>query len=88
MKNYWQQKREEELATGWLVIGSDMDGVTGFQVVHALDAPSVRSGCYWGGVVKKLTRDCKEAQNYADELNAKNEPAPENRFRKLRGMRG
>lgn len=85
MKNYWQQKREEELAKGWLVIASDMDGLTGYQVIHALDAPSVRGGAYWMGVVKKLTLDRKEAQDYADKLNAKNEPAPENRFRQLRG---
>jgi hypothetical protein len=83
-KNYWQIKREQELAQGWIVVASDMDGITGYEVVHALDAPDVRRGNYWLGCVQKLTRDRKEAQDFADQLNAKNEPAPENPRRGLR----
>lgn len=82
--NYWKKKKEEELAIGWLVVSSDMDGLTGHQVVHALDADDVRRGCYWGGVVKHLTLNFREAQSVADELNAKGEPAPEHNWRVFR----
>lgn len=76
--NYWKEYAEQNK---WLVIGSDMDGLTGYQVVHSLDARSVRSGSYWGGVVKGLSLNKAEMQTLADELNAKGEPAPENPFR-------
>ena len=82
--NYWKRKKEEELAIGWLVVSKDMDGLTGHQVVHALDADDVRRGCYWGGVSKCYTLSWAEAQRVADELNAKGEPAPENPHRGIR----
>jgi hypothetical protein len=66
----------------WIVVSSDMDGLTGHQVVHSLDAPSVRSGSYWGGVVKDISLDKTEMQKVADELNARNEPPPENPYRR------
>lgn len=67
----------------WIVIGKDMDGLIGYSVVHSLDAKSYRSGCYWGGITKGLSLHKAEMQLLADELNAKNEPAPENPFRNL-----
>jgi len=79
-KNYCQEYANQNK---WLVIGNDMDGLTGYQVVHSLDALSVRSGSYWGGVVKGLSLNKAEMQSLADELNAKGEPAPENPFRKM-----
>lgn len=84
MTNYWKQKREEELAIGWLVVARDMDGLTAFSAVHALDADDMRRGSYWGGISKCLTLDPAEAQRVADELNAKGEPAPENPLRGIR----
>ena len=77
-KNYWTEYANQNK---WLVIGSDMDGLTGYQVVHSLDARNLRSGNYWGGIVKGLSLNKAEMQILADELNAKNEPAPENPFR-------
>lgn len=65
----------------WLVIGRDMDGLTGYSVVHSLDARDYRNGSYWGGIVKDLSLNKAEMQLVADELNAKNEPPPENPFR-------
>ena len=77
-KNYWQEYADQDK---WLVIGSDMDGLTGYQVVHSKDALDVRKGSYWGGVVKGLSLNRAEMQTLADQLNAQGEPAPENPFR-------
>jgi len=76
--NYWKEYADQNK---WLVIGSDMDGLTGYQVVHSIDARSLRSGSYWGGIVKGLSLNKAEMQVLADELNAKNEPPPENPYR-------
>ena len=72
------------LENKWIVVSSDMDGLTGHQVVHSLDASSVRSGTYWGGIVKGLSLDKSEMQKLADELNANNEPPPDNPMRGLK----
>jgi hypothetical protein len=68
----------------WIVVGSDMDGLTGYQVVHSLDERSLRSGSYWGGITRGLSLNKAEMLKVADELNAKGEPAPENPFRNVR----
>jgi hypothetical protein len=78
MANYWEEYANQNK---WLVISSDMDGLTGYQVVHSQDARDVRLGSYWGGVVKHLTLNKAEAQAFADRLNAQGEPAPNNPFR-------
>lgn len=65
----------------WIVVGSDMDGLTGYQVVHKLDERDLRCGSYWGGIVKGISLDKKEMQQLADQLNETNEPAPDNPFR-------
>jgi hypothetical protein len=67
----------------WVVIGKDMDGITGYAAVHSTDVAEYRSGCYWGGIAQGLSMHKAEIQKLADELNAKNEPAPENPFRGL-----
>jgi hypothetical protein len=67
----------------WIVIASDMDGLTAYQVVHSLDARQVQSGCYSNRLVKDLSLDKAKMQKVADKLNAKNEPAPENPFRNV-----
>lgn len=67
----------------WIVVCSDMDGLNGYQVVHTLDERSIRSGSYWGSIVKGLSLNKAEMQKLADELTARNEPAPENPFRNL-----
>ena len=86
MANYWKEKRKTELAQGWLVVASDMDGLTGYQVVHALDAPDVRNGSYWGGCVDHLTLNKAEAEARAAQLNKDGVEPPENAFRGLRGF--
>ena len=83
MANYWEEKRKRELAQGWLVLASDMDGLTGYQVVHALDAPSVRKGYYGAGCVNHLTLNKAEAIARAEQLNKDGVEPPENNFRGL-----
>jgi hypothetical protein len=56
----------------WVVVSSDMDGLTGHQVVHSTHAHKIRSGCYWGGIVEGLSLDRTEMQALADKLNSEN----------------
>ena len=65
----------------WVVVGKDMDGLTGYSVIHSLDVKSYLSGTYWGSIMRGLSLNKAEMQALADELNAKNEPAPENPYR-------
>ena len=65
----------------WVVIGKDMDGITGYVAVHTSNVKEYHSGCYWGGIVQGISMDKAKMQKYADELNAKNEPAPEHPFK-------
>lgn len=68
----------------WVVVASDMDGLTGYQVVHSLDALQVQRGSYSGHLVKGLSLNKAKMQKLADRLNKKNEPAPNNPFRNAR----
>jgi hypothetical protein len=61
----------------WVVVGSDMDGLTGYQVVHSTHAHKICSGCYWGGIVEGLSLNRAEMQVLADKLNSENK-APSN----------
>lgn len=68
----------------WVVVSKDMDGLTGYQVVHSSDVNNYRSGVYWSAITRGLSLQKSEMQKLADELNAKNEPAPDNPFRNIR----
>ena len=68
----------------WLVVGKDMDGITGYSAVHESDIAEYRSGCYWGGIAQGLSMNKQEIQKLADELNARNESAPVNPFRGIK----
>ena len=81
MSKYWKDFADQNK---WVVIGSDMDGITGYQVVHSSDYLEVKSGSYWGGLTRGLSMRKSEMQKLADELNEKNEPAPNNPMRKER----
>jgi hypothetical protein len=65
----------------WIVVGTDMDGITGYQCVSTLDEKELRSGSYWGGITEGLSMSRKEMQVLADKLNTNNTPAPENPYR-------
>jgi hypothetical protein len=68
-KNYWKEQADQNK---WIVVGSDMDGLTGYQVVHSTHAHKIRSGCYWGGIVEGFSLDKEALQKVADKLNAEN----------------
>ena len=61
----------------WVVVGSDMDGLTGYQVVHSTHAHKIRSGCYWSGIVEGLSLNRAEMQELADKLTAENKAPSE-----------
>jgi hypothetical protein len=58
----------------WVVVASDMDGLTGYQVVHSTHAHKIRSGCYWTGIVEGLSLHRAEMQELADKLTLENRP--------------
>ena len=62
----------------WVVVSSDMDGLTGHQVVHSTHAHKIRSGCYWGGIVEGLSLNRAEMQELADKLNLENKAPSDN----------
>ena len=67
----------------WVVIGSDMDGLTGYQVVHSTHAHKIRSGCYWTGIVEGLSLNRAEMQELADKLNAENKAPSDHPLTKI-----
>lgn len=62
----------------WVVVASDMDGLTGYQVVHSTHVNKIRSGCYWSGIVEGLSLDKAEMQALADELTKQNKAPSDN----------
>jgi hypothetical protein len=67
----------------WVVVGSDMDGLTGYQVVHSTHAHKIHSGCYWSGIVEGLSLNRAEMQVLADKLNSENRAPSDNPLAKL-----
>ena len=67
----------------WVVIGSDMDGLTGYQVVHSTHAHKIRSGSYWCGIVEGLSLNRAEMQKLADKLNLENKAPSDHPLAKL-----
>ena len=56
----------------WVVVASDMDGLTGYQVVHSTHANKIRRGVYWSGIVEGLSLDRNAMQELADKLTREN----------------
>ena len=69
------------MALKWVVVGTDMDGVPGYQVCCNADVQEVLSGAYSGDIVAGISMSKRDMQLLADELNAENEPFPDNAFR-------
>lgn len=68
----------------WVVVGKDMDGIIGYAAVHTTDVREYQSGTYWGGIAKGLSMNKAEIQQLANDLNDRNEPPPENPFRRMK----
>jgi hypothetical protein len=69
-KNYWEERFEN--LPNYIVVGSDMDGVTGYTVIHKKDEIEFRSGCYRGEIMNGLSMSKSNMQKLADKMNIKN----------------
>jgi len=69
VKNYWQE-RFDKLPT-YIVVGRDMDGVTGYTVVHKKDEQEFYSTMYRSEIMNGLSLNKAEMQELADKMNNK-----------------
>jgi hypothetical protein len=68
-KNYWEERYEN--LPNYIVVGKDMDGITGYTVIHKKDEKQYRSGCYHSEITNGLSMIKSEMQKLADEMNNK-----------------
>ena len=68
--NYWTERYKN--LPDYIVVGSDMDGITGYTVIHKKDEVQFRSGCYNGAIMNGLSMNKSEMQKLADKMNIKN----------------
>lgn len=66
-KNYWTERFNN--LPNYIVIGQDMDGITGYTVIHKKDEKQYRSGSYNMGITNGLSMNKSEMQKLADEMN-------------------
>jgi len=69
-KNYWEQRFEN--LPNYIVVGRDMDGITGYTVIHKKDEVEFRSGCYRSEIMNGLSMNKSEMQKLADKMNKEN----------------
>ncbi len=67
--NYWEERFNK--LPDYIVVGEDMDGITGWTVVHKKDESKYRSGCYNMGITNGLSILKSEMQKLADKMNNK-----------------
>jgi hypothetical protein len=68
-KNYWEERFEN--LPDYIVVGRDMDGVTGYTVIHKKDEVEFHSGCYRGEIMNGLSMNKSKMQELADKMNNK-----------------
>ena len=68
-KTYWQERYEN--LPDYIVVGRDMDGVTGYTVINKKDEVEFYSGCYRGKIMNGLSMRKSEMQELADKMNNK-----------------
>jgi hypothetical protein len=66
-QNYWTNRYNN--LPNYIVVGRDMDGITGFQVVHKDDEREYYSGCYHSDITHGLSMSRQEMQDLADKMN-------------------
>jgi hypothetical protein len=66
-KNYWEERFEK--LPNYIVVGEDMDGITGYTVIHKKDERQYRNGSYNMGITHGLSMIKSEMQKLADEMN-------------------
>tara|TARA_R100000951_G_scaffold28525_1_gene24439 strand:+ start:65 stop:280 length:216 start_codon:yes stop_codon:yes gene_type:complete len=67
MTNYWTERYNN--LPNYIVVGADMDGITGFTVVHKDNEKEFNSGNYRGEIMNGLSINRKEMQDKADKMN-------------------
>lgn len=67
--NYWEERYNN--LPDYIVVGQDMDGITGYTVLHKKDERQYRSGCYNMGITNGLSLHRAEMEKLADEMNSK-----------------
>jgi hypothetical protein len=65
--NYWEERFNN--LPDYIVVGEDMDGITGYTVIHKKDERQFRSGCYRGEIMNGLSMHKSEMQKVADVMN-------------------
>lgn len=68
VKNYWQERYDS--LPNYIVVGRDMDGITGYTVVHKKDEKEFLSSCYRSSIMNGLSTNKTEMQVLADKMNA------------------
>ena len=66
-KNYWEERFEK--LPNYIVVGRDMDGVTGYSVIHKNDEKEFWSGCYRGSIINGLSLNKSQMEKLADKMN-------------------
>ena len=69
--NYWEERFNN--LPNYIVVGEDMDGITGYTVIHKKDEAEWRSGSYHMRIMNGLSMVKSEMQKLADEMNSKEE---------------
>ena len=67
--NYWIQRYNN--LPDYIVVGKDMDGITGYTVIHKKDENEWYSGCYRSSIMNGLSMNKSEMQKLADKMNKK-----------------
>lgn len=65
--NYWEERFNN--LPNYIVVGRDMDGITGWTVIHKNDEREWQSGCYRSKIMNGLSMLKSEMQKLADEMN-------------------
>ena len=71
LTNYWTERYNN--LPNYIVVGEDMDGITGFTVVHKDNEREFNSGCYSSEIMNGLSMSRKEMQDKADKMNLETE---------------
>jgi len=67
IKNYWTSRYNN--LPNYIVVGSDMDGITGYQVIHKDNEREWRSGCYSSEITHGISMNKQVMKDLADKMN-------------------
>ena len=68
--NYWEERFNK--LPNYIVVGKDMDGITGYTVIHKNDEKEFKSGIYHSEIMNGLSMNKAEMQKLADKMNKQN----------------